>query len=137
MTGKIIYLHSVLRISLIWSSACLANCGSSESLVPVASGGSNGVIIMSATSSLSSPEIDWTASEHIVLDRCQAWNFTGFEAFNLISSECVNSYSYNSCAAWEYDSLQGVSNCIDYEPVQACSRWQFNRNYQCTGPGRQ
>ena len=109
----------------------LAGCESSP-LVPVASGGTDGVIIMSATG-YSWQEIDWMASEHVVLGRCRAWNYSNFEAFDLVSSRCVSSSTYNSCAAWEYDSIQGVSNCVDYEPVQRCSIYQFDRSYQCVG----
>lgn len=122
------------------SLLCLAGCESTPPppLIPFASGGSaaDGVIIMSATGD-SSRGIAWMASEYMVLERCQAWDYSGFEAFDFVSSECVSSSTSTTmvCAGW---TTTVPAQCIDYEPSvnQSCDVYQHNRNYQCTGPRR-
>ena len=44
---------------------------------------------------------NWTQSEGIVLQRCEAWGYTGFEAFGGVRQRCFQQGLFGSCDAGE------------------------------------
>lgn len=101
---------------LVLTVVLLAGC---EAVVPYDTGGSraDGIITMSATVRMFDNGIDWAASEHLVLERCQAWGYSWFQAFTGVTSECVD----------------GSATTIGVTTSYSCNAWLYSRNYQCTG----
>ena len=44
---------------------------------------------------------DWTVSEHIVLERCQAWGYIGFQAFSGHRERCFTRGLFGECTSGE------------------------------------
>lgn len=97
------------RLFVIVTVAVLAAC--SVVKVPVATGGSksDGTVVMSYEyGGFEQPKPDWNSAQQEATQRCQAWGYTGAEAFGGVNKKC-NGYN-----------------------AYGCVRYTVHRTYQCT-----
>ena len=99
------------HLSLILATVSLAGCLSTEPAIPFDSDGSraDGIITMSTAPIDLLREVDWEASEHLILQRCIAWDYNGFLPFTGVRQRCIDS--------------SALLGCLSYV---------FERDYQCT-----
>ena len=99
------------HLFLIVATILLTGCLSTDPAIPFDSGGSraDGVITMSTAPIDLLREVDWEASEHLVLQRCRVWDYNGYLPFTGVRQRC-----------------------IDSSALLGCLRYVFERDYQCT-----
>ena len=128
---------------LVWVTTAflLAGCEGTAPvpIIPYDTGGSraDGIVTMTAQPGYlwKIDEIDWTASEHLVLERCKAWGYTSFQAFSGIMSKCLNTTERTTTTNTTVCGNLPGDRCTDSTSTttsSSCDVWQVDRNYQCT-----
>ena len=99
-----------LRIlGILGVAGTMLGCGTTH--IPFDIGGSkaDGTVVMGVTVS-ELDQVDWDGANHMALERCRAWGFTGARAFSGVRERCVAGGGLSGCARKE---ISRAYQCLD------------------------